>query len=138
MYRSLNYLLLGAGILASGCAKRTEPVYPVSGQVLLAGQPLAEALVVFHPIDQTRRSLPAYTDTSGRFRLTTHQPGDGAAAGAYAVTIEYRDLVQEGDEQSRAGQNRLPARYGQPETSGLRCEIIAATNELPAWNLEPR
>ena len=83
-------------------------------------------------------SLTARTDASGRFQVTTHQPGDGAPAGAYRVTVEYRDLVQEGDELARLGPNRLPARYAKRETSGLRCEVTAGTNTLPAWNLEPR
>ena len=138
MHRILSHLLLAVGVLVSGCAGREEPVYPVSGQVLFAGRPLAEALVVFHPQDRTRRSLTAHTDSSGRFRLTTQRPGDGAPSGVYVVTIEYRDLVQEGDERSRVGPNRLPARYAQPERSGLRCEIVAGANELTAWNLEQR
>jgi hypothetical protein len=138
MPRILSHLFLAVGLLIGGCAGREEPVYPVSGQVLYAGKPLAEALVVFHPQDTTRRSLTAHTDPSGRFRLTTHQPDDGAASGMYRVTIEYRELVQEGDELSRTGPNRLPARYAQPDTSGLRCEIVAGPNELPAWNLEQR
>ena len=138
MQRYIDCLLLTFGLIANGCASREEPVYPVSGQVLLAGQPLAEAVVVFHPQDGARRSLTAHTDQSGRFRLTTRKPGDGAPTGVYVVTIEYRELVQEGDERVRLGPNRLPARYAQPETSGLRCEIIVGTNELPAWNLASR
>ena len=136
--RHIGCVLLAVGAFANGCARREEPVYPVSGQVLLAGQPLAEAVVVFHPQDGARRSLTAHTDQSGRFRLTTHKPGDGASLGMYVVTIEYRDLVQEGDERVRLGPNRLPARYAQPAASELRCEIIAGANELPTWDLASR
>jgi hypothetical protein len=131
-------LLLTAGVLISGCGTAQEPVFPVSGQILWSGKPLAEAVVVLHPEDGKRRSLTARTDASGRFQLTTHQPGDGAPAGTYLVTVEYRDLVQEGDELVRHGPNQLPARYAKPETSGLRCEVTAGTNTLPVWNLEPR
>ena len=131
-------LLLIAGVLVSGCGPRQEPVYPVSGQVLWSGKPLADAVVVLHPEDGTRRSLTAWTDASGRFQLTTYQPGDGAPVGTYLVTVEYRDLVQEGDERVRHGPNRLPACYAKPETSGLRCEVTAGTNTLPPWNLERR
>ena len=52
MQRILSHLLLAVGVLVSGCAGREEPVYPVSGQVLFAGRPLAEAVVVFHPQDR--------------------------------------------------------------------------------------
>ena len=68
--------------------------------------------------------------------MTTYHPGDGAPLGLYAATVEYRELVQEGDEQMRNGRNLLPARYANPETSGLRCEVQAGINELPPWTLE--
>jgi hypothetical protein len=128
-------LFVLAGVLSSSCGRREVPVYPVQGQVLRDGHALDGAVVVFHPQDAAQRTLTAHTDASGRFSLTTHKATDGAVAGTYAVTVEYRDLVREGDEQVRRGINRLPIRYTQPDTSGLRCEIIPGTNELPPWNL---
>jgi hypothetical protein len=134
--RSLWFLI---GVFLAGCSgQREEPVYPARGQVLLEGRPLADALVALHRLDGEGRSLTARTDPLGRFELTTHRPGDGAPIGQYAATVEYRELVQEGDEPMRGGRNLLPARYADPATSGLRCEVRAGTNELLPWKLERR
>ncbi len=94
--------------------------------------------MALHRLDAEGRNLTARTDATGCFQLTTNEPGDGAPAGHYAVTVEYRELVQEGDEQVRAGRNLLPARYADPATSGIRCEVRAETNQWAGWRLESR
>ena len=133
----MHKFLVLASVCLVGCSgEPQEPVYSVHGQVLWEGQPLADALVVLHRLDRQGRNLTARTDSAGRFEMTTYQPGDGAPLGLYAATVEYRELVQEGDEQMRNGRNLLPARYANPETSGLRCEVQAGINELPPWLLE--
>jgi hypothetical protein len=125
--------------LMMGCRSADEEhVYPVTGQVLLDGKPLAEAVVILHRLDHKGRNLTAHTDTAGRFVVTTNQPGDGAAAGSYEVTVEYRQLVQEGDEKMRTGPNLLPPRYAKPGTSLLRCEVKEGPNEFPPWDLSSR
>ena len=47
------------------------------------------------------------------------------------VTIEYRDLVQEGDERVRLGPNRLPARYAQPEPPSCVARSLPAQTNCP-------
>jgi hypothetical protein len=44
-------------------------------------------MVVFSPSSAEVRAATGTTDSSGRFKLTTLAPGDGAMAGSYAVTI---------------------------------------------------
>lgn len=122
-------------LLAEGCSRGEPPVYPVHGRVLWQGKPLAEATVIFHPEGGGSRSLTARTDRDGKFALTTHRPGDGAPAGWYQVSVEYRELVREGDEAMRVGRNLLPRRYEAPETSGLRCQVRAVENELAPFEL---
>ena len=138
MVESSKLALVGSlCLLLIGCGASLEPVYPVSGGITLESKPLAEALVTFHRQGASdTRNLTAVTDAEGRFQLTTHAPNDGAAAGTYLVTVEWRELVQEGDEKVRTGRNLLPAKYTDPQQSGLRCEVQAAPNQLPIWDLK--
>jgi hypothetical protein len=122
-----------------GCAPDGPVVYPVRGRVTIDGRPLADAFVVLHllkgdvPGDQ--RPL-AYTDADGRFAMTTFRPADGAPPGDYALTVELRAPRTVGEEVVRDGPNLLPARYSRPETSGLRCTVTTAENELPVIELK--
>jgi len=51
------------------------------------GAPVAGALVAFSPKAQGVSAAFGTTDASGKFALTTVQPGDGAMVGSYAVTV---------------------------------------------------
>ena len=98
----MHKFLVLASVCLVGCSgEPQEPVYSVHGQVLWEGQPLADALVVLHRLDRQGCNLTAHTDSAGRFEMTTYQPGDGDPLGLYAATVEYRELVQEGDERMR-------------------------------------
>lgn len=123
-----------------GCSQPDGPTrYPVTGQVLYQGQPVAEARVVFHPQAEQEAELPkpqAETDADGRFRLTTLKPGDGALPGLYAITVELRQLRTIGEETVRDGRNLLPARYSDPAKSDLTYEVQPSANELPPLELK--
>jgi hypothetical protein len=112
-----------AATLVSGCGQGAEtgPVcYPVRGEVLFRDAPVAEAMVVFHPLDATAPAVQrplGITDAEGRFSLTTFRTNDGAPAGRYAITVERRELVADGDEMVRNGRNLLPPKYASPRTS---------------------
>ncbi|MGD9721962.1 MAG: hypothetical protein AB7O59_10390 [Pirellulales bacterium] len=128
--------------LAAGCRQPAGPVcFPVSGQVLKNGRPLAEALVAFHPVAQAEDVFPkpsAVTDAEGRFRLMTFTADDGAPAGRYAITVELRATRQVGEELVRDGPNTLPKRYASPQTSQLEYEVVAGENAVPPLVIEPR
>lgn len=133
------FCLLVCALVASGCSRSAEePVYPARGRVLCGEQPLAEALVVLHPLDSSARSLSARTGADGRFVISTYHAGDGAPAGRYAVSIELREAIQEGDELIRNGRHLLPERYANPRTSGLKCVVEPRDNEFPPWRIERR
>src|SRR5436309_2312718 len=79
-------------LLAAGCGDDRKPLYPVQGRVLFEDRPPPQALVVFHPLgDQGKEAVRprGQVGPDGSFTLTTHNPGDGAPAGAYAVTVEW-------------------------------------------------
>jgi hypothetical protein len=129
-------------LLLTGCGTSHDiACYPVRGQVQQAGKPLAEALVVFYPLDTPPIPFPkpqAHTDAQGRFELTTFESGDGAPVGNYAITVELRAPRQLGEEVVRDGPSVLSARYSQPDKSGLRAQVAEGENELAPLVIEAR
>jgi hypothetical protein len=82
-------LLLGLMLLQPGCGSK-EGLAPVSGVVLLEGQPLADANIVLHPVKASGAGpFVATTDAAGKFSLgpTTGPAGSGAVPGEYRLTV---------------------------------------------------
>ncbi len=142
-WKRLVFLSLPAmGLLLSSCSRSgREPVFPVRGQVFDAkNQPAAGAMVVFHPVDssdsQPIRPL-AYVDDQGNFELTTYERGDGAPAGEYVVTIEWRERSPHPFRPDKEGKDRLRGEFSDPKTSRFRFAIEKrADNTLPAIYLK--
>lgn len=134
-----------------GADSNRPQTYPVSGTVTQGGQPVADANVTFHLRDGSRSAL-GVTDAGGNFKLTTFTAGDGAVAGEYQVTVTKYDrpaIVARGtgplvdtaeagegepaEKQPQAGKasrgetpdpkSTLPAKYADPETSGLTATV---------------
>ena len=128
--------------LAAGCSGTGGPeCYPVRGQVLRDGKPLAEAQVCFHPLDSALPGVPrpqATTDEQGRFALTTLQTDDGAPAGKYRITVERRAPRKIGEELVRDGDNELPARYAQAAMTPLEFAVQPGENEVPPLVIDGR
>ncbi len=127
--------LLLVPLLGTSCSRRTGvPVYPVHGRVLYRGKPLPGAFVIFHSLEEESHPRPlGYAEADGSFTLTTYQNGDGAPAGDYAVTVEWRKPpLKDNDPPPH---NLLPARYARPNTSGLHRRVESGSNELPPIQL---
>ena len=118
-----------------GCAETDEsrlPVFPVKGQITFNGMPAAGAFVVLHPKGTPdARLVPprAIVGQDGSFELSTYESQDGAAAGEYSLTVEWRKLVKEGGD-FKAGPNVLPAKYSKPTTSKLDVRVAEGINQL--------
>lgn len=124
--------------VAGGCGKGREPVYPVTGQVLVKGAPADGAFVVFHPQDTAEKEPPrpfATTDADGTFRLTTFATGDGAPAGKYRVTVVWRPKPT--SSLAPEGPDRLKGRYEKAETSGLQAQVEKKATTLEPFRLAP-
>src|SRR5262249_62154730 len=118
--------VVGLGLLGASCGKSDQlKVQPVHGQVLFQGQPAAQALVIFHPVGdgpvQEVRPVGRVAP-DGTFTLTTYREGDGAPAGAYVVTVDWRK-PNPGTEGSEPGPSLVPARYTRPGASTLKATI---------------
>jgi hypothetical protein len=127
-------------VMSLGCSRTDQvPVYPVRGQVLLNGKPLANATLVFH----AQVSLPkdvrpsAKTDSEGKFTVTSFETGDGAPEGSYQVSLTCYNATTKGNavEGDYSVRNVLPARYASPATSRIRADVKKGDNELPPIQL---
>jgi len=126
-------------VLPLGCGQGGARLYPVQGQALVKGKPAAGAVLVFHPVAEAGAEKPAaVVDEGGAFQVATRQPGDGAPAGEYRVTVTWlahRDIDPEKGDATQADVDRLGGRYADPETSPLRVTVREDTNELPPFEL---
>src|SRR5437764_15025117 len=94
----------------AACGGKDPKAYPVSGKVLVNGQPAKDCQVTLVRTGGPELATPAtpngVTDEDGEFKLTSYTVNDGAPEGDYVVTIEWRD--RSGLTQSEfGGQDRL-------------------------------
>lgn len=71
----------------------------------------------------------------GSFSLTTYPPKEGAPEGEYRVVIIWTDPDARPDRQTGEVTNRLPARYADPQTSGLRATVAKGPDNRPVFRL---
>jgi len=132
-------LSLSLTALLAGCGGEAGlRCHPAQGTIVYQNQPLAEAMVVFHPLTVAAEKSPqpiGHTDAAGRFVMTTLNPGDGAPEGEYAITVELRQPRQIGEEIVRDGPNLLEAKYANPKESPLRYKVVPGKNEVPEIRL---
>jgi len=123
-------------LLTSACGDpRFKKTYAVKGQVLFEGQPAAGAAVSLRPVttdDHPWTKPSGEVDDKGNFTITSYRKGDGAPAGKYKVAIVWLPPGFAGP--LEAG-NKLPARYADPETSGIMIEVLAKDTTLPPFQL---
>ena len=127
-------------LLLSGCAGTEDShpaTVPVSGRVVLGGEAVGDALVVFYPVAPNVAAAQATTDGNGEFHLTSFEPADGAQPGKYVVVITKQRVENEmTPAESRAYfartgtppplptyQELLPKKYSSHETSDLAVEV---------------
>ena len=128
-----------ACVIFAGCNQQPvwEIVYPVEGTVTLRGQAVADADLVLFPEGQewpeTVRPR-GRTGPDGRFVVWTYEPGDGAPAGRYKVTL-VRNAVGLSKGAVVAKPNDLPSKYERLESTDLQVTISEGENCLPAISL---
>ena len=125
-------MFAAALFIAVGCGKNDTRVrrVPVSGTVLLKGDSVGDATVVFEPVGSTPAAA-GKTDATGRFRLTTFDSDDGAVPGEYKVSV--RKIQVQSSNKPPASDDAvgappdekwlLPAKYGNSATSGFTATV---------------
>jgi hypothetical protein len=129
-HRGLPVALALLGPIACGPPDGEKPVYDVPGELIVEGKPASGALVLFHPVDAADPQTPrphGRVDRDGRFRLTTYREDDGAPAGPYVVTVDWR---QEIPGRHGLGPSLLPLKYSDPKQSSLRITVVAGSNDV--------
>lgn len=130
--------------LVCGCgSSNTVTCYPVTGRVLVNGQPATGAVVVFHPVDSSEKlqALRPYgtVDSAGVYTLNCYTQGDGAPAGEYLVTIAWEvdgaGADSDDPEASAIVPDRLKGKYSDPAQSGLKALVSSGATEVPEFAL---
>ena len=100
----------------------------MKGQVLYEGKPATGAVVILHSShDGVDASRPrGRADANGEFALTTYETDDGAPAGTYVVTVEWRRA----EDHPEQGTELLPSAYGDPRTSKLRVTVTPQSTSV--------
>ena len=115
--------VLFAILVAAGCGDGRPARVPVSGQVLIDGQPLTHGYVRFTPANS--RASTGQLDAQGRFTLTCFESGDGAVVGTHKVSVMAQEPI--GQESIKW---HAPKKYADPETSNLTQQIAAPTDSI--------
>jgi hypothetical protein len=134
--------LLTVSLACCSCSgAKGEPLFPVQGKVLFRGKPASGALVVLHPLNQSKpeTGLPrGVVEEDGSFAVTTITPKDGAPAGKYAVSITWdRTSVKVPGRKGHAQKipTHFPLKYANPKTSGFVVDIQEGPNELRLFDI---
>ena len=116
-------LLVCAAITLAGCGDGRPERVPVSGTVLIDGQPLTRGYVKFVPADG-RPSLGKLGE-DGEFALTCFDGGDGAIPGTHRVQVSANRIISANKIEWYA-----PHKYADFRTSGIEVEITEPVDDL--------
>lgn len=150
-WRGGSVLLGWLCLLTAGCAPSAKappglPVFPVSGQVRVAGKPAAGALVLLHPETGSpaaeRGVIPSgTTGENGAFELTTYKTSDGAPAGKYTATVQWYQTPPAGEGPPlppgfEVPVDRFEGKYKNPATSPWGMTIQEGNNVLESIEID--
>ncbi|TWT32922.1 hypothetical protein [Blastopirellula retiformator] len=119
--------LLLAAVAAIGCGGRTEKIVPVTGTIMIDGEPMragVDGFVTLAP-PAGRPAIGKIDGETGRFTLTSYEDGDGALVGTHEVSVTVNAIGRGGNPTSL-----IPEKYQDLGTSGLRAKVDGPTDSL--------
>jgi hypothetical protein len=139
-----RWLVVLAAVACAGCSGGGESLNPVQGKILYKGQPLAGAVLTFHPKgggkDITKTLPTGLSGEDGVFKVMTGKK-EGAPAGEYAVTVICSEEVnpQAKGKISTAPpetKDRFGLAFANRDNTSLRATIKAGPNQLEPFQLK--
>lgn len=156
--QAVSTLCLIACLVSAACDQTHRPAtFPVHGKVTYRGQPVSGASVTFLAPGAPRLAT-GVTDDQGNFQLSTYHANDGAVPGTHVVTVRKFSNSISSEAQPEAAANAaaddpidpaaversmadsarrletarslLPIKYANHQTSDLRKEVVAGSNEI--------
>jgi hypothetical protein len=120
----LVFVVAATGMLAfTGCGDGRPPRMPVSGRVMIDGQPLTEGNIRFVP--EGGRPSAGKVASDGRFTLTCYDGSDGAIPGKHRVQVSASRILNGSKVQWFA-----PPYYADFRRSGIEVEITRPIDDL--------
>lgn len=131
MFHRIVLLCLSLASICSlaGCGGSGLDTVPAGGVVTLNGTPIAKISVAFMPKDGKGQIAEGVTDEQGKFELQTREPGDGALAGEYLVSLRaVPDEVPQmpGFPGAKPPPSPIPLKYGDTSKSGFNAKVEAS------------
>lgn len=110
-------------VLTTGCGDGLPKRVPVSGKVIIDGEPLTFGNIRFVP--EGHRSSYGKLDSEGRFSLSCFDEGDGAVTGTHRVQISASEILAGSKVKWHA-----PKKYSGVSKSGLVIDITEPTEDV--------
>ena len=144
----LLLLLVFVGFL-SGCGESYVKTEYIKGKVIFKGEPLADAMVTFHPKDSNGVPASGTSNSNGEFELFAvgGKPGAGAIAGNYTVTVtKLNSENKEIPDPNSSGGVRVvvsstlvtPKAFSKKETSSLTVTVASGKNDPITIDLDKK
>ena len=118
-------IVVSVGVI-TGCSDGRPERFPVSGQVLIDGEPLTVGQVMVAP--KGAKASVGSVDENGRFTLSCHEIGDGVVPGTHPVAVTAREQLTPTSQRWLA-----PKRYQDPKTSGIEVTVDGPKDD---WIIE--
>jgi hypothetical protein len=137
-------VLASLALCVPSCSSDRPTCYPVRGEIfVIQGKertPANGAVVIFHSTATDSGEAPrptAHVGEDGKFVLTSYAKDDGAPAGEYAITIEWRPPRPPPPHKPKQIGDRLQGRFADPKTSNLRYVVEKSKdNNVPTIELQ--
>ena len=120
--RCIPLLAFGLFVAIAGC-DRHPPRVPVSGTVLIDGEPLSRGNIKFVP--ENGRPSAGTIGEDGKFTLTCYDGNDGAIPGKHRVQVSANRGISDTKIEWFA-----PRKYADFRTSGIEVEVNEPVDDL--------